>query len=147
MSLSLVLRDSAHNSLATCIDLQNQTGTVKVEGATLTKEQRVAIASHLAHFSGQRVAAYNDTFDVEASVFASEVLRTLGRARWDTHPNFGIDARLSPLVRAPSIPETGVLVQATEQEFSQAAANAIVRESRLSKFGQGLKWKFFSPAA
>jgi hypothetical protein len=74
------------------------------------------------------VAAYHNTFDVEAGIFASELLRTLGTAKWDLNPNFGIDARLSSVVRAPAIIETGVLVQATEHKSSQAASEALVQE-------------------
>jgi hypothetical protein len=95
----------------------------------LTLKQRTAISSQLLNFFRQPVVAISNPFDVEASILAAEILSALKSAKWDTVvPHWAIDRNVSSLERAPSIPVTGILVQAAPDKRSQLAAKALVRE-------------------
>jgi|ERR1039458_4777336 hypothetical protein len=94
----------------------------------LTTEQRTAISSKLSRFSQQPVVAISNPFDVESSVLAAEILSTLKLAKWDTNPIFAIGRNVSSLERAPSIPVTGIFIQAAPDKGSQLAAMALLRE-------------------
>jgi hypothetical protein len=122
------------NDRATTAETHAQEVEESVAPRRFTKEQNAVITTNLLRFHGQRVAAYHNTFDVEAGVFASELLKALGAAKWDLNPNFGIDARLSAIVRAPYILETGILIRATEHKSSQIAADALLRELLMNGF-------------
>ena len=92
----------------------------------LTANQVATFRSDLSKFSRQPVVAINNPFDFEAAVLAAEILSALKSADWDTNPNFGIDREVSSLVRAPSIPVTGVLVQSSPEKRSRRAAAELV---------------------
>jgi len=95
----------------------------------LTIKQRAAISSQLSSFSRQPVVAISNPFDAEASILAAEILSTLKSAKWDTTvPHWSIGRSVSSLERAPSIPVTGILIQAAPDKRSQLAAKALVRE-------------------
>jgi hypothetical protein len=95
----------------------------------VTPKQRSGIATGLSRFPKQPVVAISNPFDVEASVLAAEILSALKSAKWDTAvPHWAIGRNVSSLERAPSIPVTGILVQAAPDKRSQLAAKALVRE-------------------
>jgi hypothetical protein len=93
----------------------------------LTLEQRAAISSRLSRFAGQPVAAIHNPFDVEESVIAAEILSALKLAKWNVNPNWGITRTVSSLVRAPSIPVTGIFVEGSPEKRSQLAAKALLQ--------------------
>jgi len=95
----------------------------------INPKERAAISSGLSRFSKQAVVAFSNPFDVEASVLAAEILSTLESAKWNTAvPHWGIGRNVSSLERAPSIPITGILIQAAPDRRSQLAARALVKE-------------------
>ncbi len=93
----------------------------------LTTKQRSAISSTLSRFSGQPVTAIHNTFDVEAAVFAAEIVSTLKLAKW-TMSTVGVSGPLFRWAQAPSVPVTGIFVEAATDSRSQLAARALSRE-------------------
>lgn len=100
----------------------------------LTQTERAKLRRELGRFAGQPVAAFSNSFDVESSVFASELLSALGSAKWNPHSHFGISQTVSSLTLAPSIPVTGVLIHPSPEAASRAAARALCKELRVLGF-------------
>jgi hypothetical protein len=94
----------------------------------LTGKQPLLIATRLSRFSRQPMVAIHNTFDVEASVLAAEILATLESAKWVVHPTFGVNRPVSWWERAPSVPQTGIFIEASLDKRSQSAARALSRE-------------------
>jgi hypothetical protein len=108
--------------------------TASVAPRRLTTEQSTSVSSNLFRFKGQPVVAISNTFDVEASVLAAEVLTALKSAKWNTNPNWSIDSRVSSLKRAPYIPVTGIRIQSSSDIASRLAAKALSRELSTNGF-------------
>lgn len=95
----------------------------------LTASQRASIKSKLSRFVGQAFGAWHDTFDLESSVFARELVSALNdNARWKAKPNFNVGGSVSMFTVAPEIPDTGILISATNDDASQQASEALIRE-------------------
>jgi hypothetical protein len=94
----------------------------------ITPKERMTLASGLSRFSKQPVVAYSNPFDAEASILAAEILASLKSAKWDTtSSHWSIGRSVSSLERAPSIPVTGIFVDASPEKRSKSAAKALVR--------------------
>ena len=95
----------------------------------ITKDQRLGMSSRLSRFHGQSVTALHNVFDIEASVFAVDLLDMLRSAQWNTHLQISISGNTSvTLVQAPEMPETGILVQGGPDKRSRLAAQALAKE-------------------
>ncbi len=93
----------------------------------LTKKQQLAIEAHLSRFSGQPVTAVHNTFDIEAAVFAAEIVSTLKLAKW-TMSTVGVSGPLFRWAKAPSVTVTGIFIEAATDKRSQLAARALSQE-------------------
>jgi hypothetical protein len=116
-----------------------ETRTAEVEESVaprrLTASQREFLKSNLSRFAGQEFGAWHDTFDLESSVFARELVSTLNdNARWRAKPNFNVGGSVSMFTAAPVIPDTGILISATRDDASQRASDALIQDLRNNGF-------------
>jgi hypothetical protein len=95
----------------------------------LTASQMASIKAKLSRFAGQEFGAWHDSFDLESSVFARELVSTLNdNAHWKAKPGFNVGGTVSMFTAAPAIPVTGISISATNDNASQRAADTLIRE-------------------
>jgi len=97
----------------------------------LTASQRASIKSELSRFARQQFefGAWHDTFDLESSVFAQELVSALSKdAHWKAKPGFDVGGSVSMFTAAPAIPVTGISVSATNNDSTKLASKALIRE-------------------
>lgn len=107
----------------------------------LTGKQASVIAARLLRFSGQPVVAFSHTFDVESAVLAAEILATLKSAKWDMNSTVGVSGPVFQWVQAPSVPVTGIFIEAATDKRSQLAARALSQELSSNGFSCRIRKK------
>lgn len=126
-----LIREKAGNAEAEAGHANERAAEIEesVAPRRLTASQRASIESKLSRFVGQAFGAWHDTFDLESSIFARELVSALNdKARWKAKTNFNVGGSVSMFTAAPALPDIGILISATKDTTSQRASEALIHE-------------------
>lgn len=132
-----LVREKAANAEVEAGDANERAAEIEesVAPRRLTASQHASIKSKLSRFVGQAFGTWHDTFDLESSVFARELVSALNDdARWKARPNFNVGGSVSMFTAAPAIPDTGILISATKDAISQRASDELIQDLRNDGF-------------